>query len=195
MHLSGYNKWILCLAVCLLSVIILTKTLCLVYPRMIYELDTVYKPGSRYSVRTYRKKDSGAAYFEVLRGHRRLYSCSGEVRFSVEMSGSDITGNGVPNLVIRQFQGSAHGDSRYIVLEMCDDRGVSEIDVIDGLFSARVQDLNSDGIFEITGEDKAYSYFAGDSFAASPIPSVVLSFDTTKAKFTPDRDLMLKKPV
>jgi hypothetical protein len=149
---------------------------------------------NQYSVRTYRK-DFGSAYFEVLRGYRRLYSYSGKHRFFVEILGPDITGNGVANLVIRQWQGSAHGDSRYLVLELCNGHGVSEIDVIDGLLSVELADVNNDGMVEITGLDKTYSYFQGDSFAASPLPRVVLSFDETQARFVPDRKLMSKRPL
>jgi hypothetical protein len=134
------------------------------------------------------------AYFEVLRGYKRIYSCSGKQAFSVEIFGTDMTGNGVPNLVIRQWQGSAHGDSRYLILEICDDSIVNEVDVINGRLSVEFRDVNQDGIVEIAGKDKAYSYFGGDCFAGSPLPLVVLSFDKTQAKFVPDRKLMSKHP-
>lgn len=171
----------------------LSMLLYLVYPQFIYELESVSNLWGRYSVRTYRR-DSGLAYFEVLRRHKRLYSYSAKQRFFVEILGTDITGDDVPNLVIRQWQGSAHGDSRYLVLEICDDSVVNEIDVIEGLLSVEFQDLNNDGIVEITGLDKAYSYFGGDCFAGSPLPLVVLSFDKTQAKYVPDKKLMSKRP-
>ena len=44
-----------------------------VYPQLIYELDSVNNIRGRCSIRTYRK-DFGSAYFEVVRGYRRLYS-------------------------------------------------------------------------------------------------------------------------
>jgi hypothetical protein len=193
MHLSGNKKLVLSIAINVLFAFSLSALLYLVYPQLIYELDSVSNLWGRYSVRTYRR-DSGSAYFEILMGHRRLYSYSAKQRFFVEITGSDITGDGVPNVVIRQWQGSAHGDSRYLVLEL-DDSVVNEIDVIDGLIAVKFQDLNNNGIVEITGIDKSYSYFCGDSFASSPRPLVVLSFNITQAKFVPDKTLMSKHPL
>jgi hypothetical protein len=124
---------------------------------------------------------------------RRIYSYSGRQAFYVEIFGKDLTGNGVPNLVIRQWKGSAHGDSEYLVLEI-NDSVITETDIVDDLLDVKFQDLNNDGITEIAGLDKAYSYFLGDSFAASPCPLVVLSFDKIQAKFVPDKKLMSKRP-
>ena len=166
------------LIILLLAVAILVL-LCFVYPQLIYELDSV-RNWNRYSVRTYRK-DYRLAYFEVLLGYRKIYSCSGKQKFYVESLGSDVTGNGVPNIIIRQWYGSAHGDSRYLALEL-DGSKVKEIDIIDGLLDVEFQDLNNDGLPEIMGIDRAYGYFLGDSFAASPCPSVVMSFDKTREK-------------
>ncbi|MHC4367220.1 MAG: hypothetical protein ACYSW8_06315 [Planctomycetota bacterium] len=199
--LSDNKKLVLSIAINVLFAFALSVVLYFVYPQFIYELDSVSN-WSRYSVRTYRKYEGGTAYFEVLMGPKehlrqpkvpqRIYSYSGKQAFYVETFGSDITGNGVPNLVVRQWQGGAHGDSRYLVLELRDDRGVNEIDVIDGLLGVELQDLNNDGRVEVTGLDKTYSYFCGDSFAASPLPPVVLSFDKTQAKFVADEKLMWK---
>jgi hypothetical protein len=186
------KKLVLCIVMNVLFAFALSVLLYLVYPQFIYELDSVSNLWGRYSIRTYRK-DSGSAYFEVLMGHRRLYSYSAKQRFFVEELGMDITGDGVPNLVIRQWLGSVHGDSKYLVLEV-DDSVVNEIGTIDGLLDVKFQDLNNDGIFEITGKDKAYIYFDGDSFTSSPLPLVILSYNKSLAKFVPDKKLMLKSP-
>ena len=199
MHLSGNNKkLVLSIAVNVMLAFALSMLIYLVYPQFIYELDSVSN-WSRYHVRTYRKYEGGTAYFEILMGPkedlrqpqvpRRIYSYSGKEAFYVEMIGADMTGNGVPNLVISQWNGSAHGDSRYLVLEL-DGSVVNEIDVIDGLLDATFGDLNNDGI---EGKDRSYSYFLGDSFAASPRPLVVFSFDKTQAKFVPDKKLRSKR--
>ena len=192
MHFLGNKKLVLSIAINVMLILALSILLYFVHPQFIHELDSVSN-WNRFSVRTYRDYDGGVAYFEVLRGYKRLYSYSAEEKFIVEILGSDITGNYVPNLVVRQWQGSAHGDSRYLVLEMRDSV-VNEIDVIDGLLSVEFRDLNNDGIVEIKGLDKAYSYFSGDSFASSPLPLVVLSFDKTQARFVPDKNLMSKPP-
>jgi hypothetical protein len=173
-----------------------------VYPQFAYRLESVGNWG-RYSVRTYRDDDRPMGFFEVLMGPtedrqgpqvpRRIYSYAGEVAFFVEAFGADLTGNGLPDLVVGQWSGSAHGDSRYLVLEL-DGSSVREIDVIDHLAGVECRDLNDDGVKEITGPDRCYGYFLGDSYAASPRPSVVLSFDKTQGRFVLDRKLMSKPP-
>lgn len=183
----------LSIAINVLLVFALSIFLYLVYPQFIYELESVNN-WDRYSVRTYRRYEGGQACFEILMGHKRLYSYSAKQAFYVELIGTDITGNSMPNLVIRQWQGSAHGDSTYHILEL-DNSNVNEIDVVDGLIDVEFKDLNNDGIIEITGLDKAYSYFGGGCFTGSPLPFVVLSFDTTQAKFFPDVKLMSKASI
>ncbi len=201
MHFFVKNKiLVLSIALNVSLAVALSILFYLVYPQLIYELESV-RNWDRYSVRIYRK-DFGSSYFEVLMGSeeyliqphvlRRIYSHSGEQKFYVELLGSDVTGNGVPNLVVSQYLGGAHGVYRYLVLEL-DGSSVNEVDVIDGI-DAEFRDLNNDGLLEITGIDRAYGYFLGDSFAASPRPLVVLSFDKTQAKYVLDRQLMSKSP-
>jgi hypothetical protein len=200
--LARNKRLVLSIALNVLLAGALSILLYLVYPQFIYELESVNN-WQRYSVRTYRSYENGAAYFEVLMGpeewlrqpkvRRRIYSYSGTQAFYVEKVGADVTGNGVPDLVIRQWYGSAHGDSKYLVLEL-DGSVVKEIDVVDHLLGVECQDLNDDGILEITGVDRSYIFFLGESCAASPSPPVVLSFDKTQARFVLDKKLMARPP-
>jgi hypothetical protein len=175
----------------------------LVYPQFMYRLESVENFGS-YSVRSYRNWENGSAYFEVLRGSeewdrqpqvpRRIYSCSGTQAFLVETF-ADITGNGVPELVIQQWSGSASGrGSRYLVLGL-DGSTVKEMAVIKGLLSVKCEDPDRDGIKEIIGYDEAYAGFYGFGATNSPLPFVVLSFDETQARFVLNRKLMAKPPL
>ena len=191
MHFLVNRKLALSISINVFLTVILSILFYLAYPQLIYQLESVDNLWGQYSVRTYRK-DYGLAYFEVLRGHKRIYSYSGKERFFVVILGTDVTGNGMPNLIVSQYLGGAHGNSRYIVLEL-DGSVVNEIDVIDGL-DAEFRDLNHDGICEIRGIDRSYDYFLGDSFAASPRPLVVLSFEKNQAKFVLDKKLMSKSP-
>jgi hypothetical protein len=203
MRFSDNKKLVLSITINVILAFALFVLLYIVYPQFIYELDSVSN-WDRYSVRTYRKYEGGTAYFEVLMGPkeflrqpkvpRRIYSYAGKQAFYVEVFGSDMTGNGLPNLVIRQWEGSAHGDSRYLVLEL-DGSVVNEIDVIDNLLEVKFQDLNNDGVVEVTGLDKAYSYFGGDCLTNSPRLLVVLSFDKAQMKFVPDKTLMSEFPL
>ena len=203
-HFLANNKRLaISIAVNLLLICALSILLHLVYPQFLYELSTVSN-WDRYSVRTYRDYSNGTACFEILMGPseyirqpkvpRRIYSHSGHQAFFVEAFGVDLTGNGVPDLVVRQWSGSAHGDSRYLVLEL-DGSVVKEIDVIDGLLDAEFRDVNNDGVVEITGKDKSYSLFLGDSYSDSPRPRVVLSFDQSRQRFVLNRSLMSRSPL
>jgi len=182
----------------------LSVLLYLVYPQFTYQLDSVEYRG-RYNVRTYRNYGTGAAYFEVLLGPeewdrqpqvpRRIYSRSGTQAFFITAFGADVTGNGVPDLVVQQWNGSASEfGSRYLVLEL-DGSAVKEVAMIEGLAAVKCEDLNEDGIREITGGDEAYCFWGGYSRASSPCPAVVLSFDKTQARFVLDRKLMAKPPL
>jgi hypothetical protein len=195
MNLLADNKrLVLSIALNVLLIAALSMLLYLIWPQLIYELDSVDNLWGRYSVRTYRTHKGDSAYFEVLMGHRRVCSHSGEVAFHVEVLGNDLTGNGMPNLAIRQWYGSAHGDSKYLIFEL-DGSVVREIDAIDGMTGVEFKDVNTDGKLEILGIDDSYGYLFGDSYANSPRPEVVLSFDKTQAKFVPDKKSMLKAPL
>ncbi len=110
------------------------------------------------------------------------------------MLGPDVTGSGKPNLVLGQWHGSAHGDSSYRVLEL-DGPRVREIAVIDGLAGVEWQDVNDDGKPEVTGRDRAYSYFMGGDYAGSPRPAVVLSYDQMQGGFRLDKEAMSSRQI
>jgi hypothetical protein len=172
----------------------LSMLLYLVYPQLLYDLDSAYSLWGRYSVRTYRQNGGERAYCEVIAGYRRLYSTSGTLAFYVEKWGVHLTGDDAPVLVIRQWWGSAHGDSQYLFLKI-DGSVVKRITVVDHLAGVECRDLNGDGVDEIAGVDRAYEYFLGDCYAGSPRPEVILSFDKTQGKFVLNRRLMSKPPL
>jgi len=184
--LIANRKLVLSILLNIVLLFTLLTLLYLVYPEFTYHLDSVSNLWDRYSIRTYRKNESGAAYFEVMTRYRRLYSLSGEQEFFVVYLGGDLTGNGEPDVVIRQWEGGAHGDSKYIVLEL-DGSSVKRIDMIDDLLDAGFKDLNGDGIDEITGIDRSYINLLGESTAASPQPLVILSFDRSQGRFVLNR--------
>jgi hypothetical protein len=192
--MADNKRLVLSIALNVLLIAALSLLLYLVYPQFVYEIDSVDNLWGRYSIRTYRTHKGDSAYFEILMGHRRMCAYSGEVAFHVEVLGNDLTGNGMPNVAIRQWYGSAHGDSKYLVFEL-DGSAIREIDAIDGMTGVEFKDVNADGKLEILGIDNSYGYLLGDSYASSPRPEVVLSFDKTQAQFVPDKKSMLKVPL
>ncbi len=204
MNLAKNKKLVLSVALNLLLAVAFSMLLYLVYPQFLYELESVENWGC-YSVRTYRTRDGNTAYFEVLmrpeesgrrpQVPRRVYSCSGTQAFFVETFGVDVTGNGVPDLVVWQWNGSASGyGSLYRVLEL-DGSSVNEIAVIEGLSSVKREDVNNDGVNELIGYDEAYCFWGGYDRASSPSPLVVLSFDENQAGFVLNKKLMTKPPL
>ncbi len=204
MNLAKNKKLALSMALNLLLAVALSFLLYLVYPQFMYKLESVENCG-RYSVRTYRNWENGTAYFELLMGPeewgrqpqvpRKIYSHSGTQAFFVESFGADVTGNGVSDLVIKEWNGSASDrGSKYLVLEL-DGSGVKEIGVIAGLAAVKREDANGDGADELVGGDEAYCSFGGCCNADSPCPQVVLSFDRTQGKFVLNKKLMAKPPL
>ena len=193
-HFLAENKTlVLLIALNVLLAVALSVLLYLVYPQFVYDLESVSNAGDGYSVRTYTPHSGFLAYFEVLRGHRRIYSYSGEQQFIVKKLATDVTGNGLLDLVVQQWDGSAHEGGRYLVLEI-DNAVVHEIAILDGLLYAKFEDLNKDGVVEVIGVDGSYDSLCGDSRLNSPRPRVVLLFDKTQAKFIPDKKSMSKPP-
>ncbi len=205
MHFLAKNKkLVLSVALNVVLAAALLILLYLVYPQFLYRLDSVENFGG-YSIRTYRNDRGTKAYFEVLRRSeewdglphvpRRVYSGSGEVAFAVESFGADVTGKGMPDLVIQQWCGSASGQgSTYFVLEP-DGSTVKKIAAIQGLAGIKCEDADQDGIKELVGCDETYCFFGGFSRAGSPLPSVVLSFDPAQGRFVVNKRLMAKPPL
>ncbi len=204
MNLAKNKKLVLSVALNVLLMAALSMLLYLVYPQFLYELQSVENWGC-YSVGTYRTRDGNTGYFEVLmrpeesgrrpQVPRRMYSCSGTQAFFVETFGVDVTGNGVPDVVVRQWNGSASDyGSRYRVLEL-DGSGAKELTVIEGLSSVKREDVNKDGVDELIGYDEAYCFWGGYDRASSPSPLVVLSFDENQGRFILNRKLMAKPPL
>ena len=89
--------------------------------------------------------------------------------------GKDITGAGVPDLVISEFTGGAHCCFLAHVFELGKEfRKVATLDARDGDLS-HFEDLDGDGSLEFVTNDFTFAYWR-TSFADSPAPRVVLKF-------------------
>lgn len=131
---------------------------------------------------TYYDGDIAKGSYEVLRDGERVYAQTG-IRFTIGgqgtdpnpliVIGKDITGNGVPNLVVRQFMGSAHRDELYYVFEIGDEfRKLAVITASGGGF----RKLDEDANLEFVTYDNTFAYFDGYSYADCPRPRVVLRY-------------------
>lgn len=105
--------------------------------------------------------------------------------------GKDITGNGIPDLVISEYTGGAHCCFLAHVFELGQHfRKLGTLDARDGDLS-HFEDLDGDGNLEFVTNDFTFAYWHA-SFADSPAPRVVLKYRDGGYHVAPD--LMRRPP-
>ena len=151
-----------------------------------------------YTVRIYRK---GEASFEILRGGVRVYADRGYYfRFgsfneefktdSLISIGSDITGDGIPNLVIGEWTGGNHCDFLFQLFEIGDRfRYIQTINLRHSEL-ADFRDVDGDDALELPMNDWIFAYWR-TSFIASPAPRIILKYTGKKYEMAPD---LMRKP-
>ncbi|MBI4841251.1 MAG: hypothetical protein HY803_09310 [candidate division NC10 bacterium] len=158
-----------------------------------------------YVINTYREEGGGQGSLEVLRNGRRIYA-----RRSREESGQflvgelhetntpkervslgkDITGRGVPNMVISEWTGGAHCCYFVYAFEIGKRfRRLATLDAGDGPLD--FEDLDRDGILEFLMRDWTFAYWK-TCFACSPAPRVILRFRSAAYRMAPN--LMRRPP-
>ena len=155
-----------------------------------------------YEVRIYQPR-LGDGSLEVRRGGRRIYARVSEGgKFLIGelfesdtpkeriATGKDITGRGVPNLVVSEWTGGAHCCFSAHVFELGKHfRKIASLDAGHGKLD--FQDLDGDGSLEAILHDWSFAYWPR-SFAESPAPRVILRFRDGRYQVAPD--LMRKPP-
>ncbi len=140
-----------------------------------------------YTVKTEREVTNGetSALLEVWKAGALLYSVEG-YRFEIPVDneegetndffrpGTNITGNGIPNLVVSDYSGGAHCCYTFYIFELGDEfRLIDEISAEHG--GIDLVDLNHNGVPAIKMSDWSYAYVFG-CFASSPAPEVILQY-------------------
>ena len=104
--------------------------------------------------------------------------------------GTNITGNGIPNLVISEYSGGAHCCTTLHIYELGDEfREVDTIEAYDG--GAVFTNLTGSTIPEVQMADWSYAYVF-TSFAGSFAPDIILRFNDGKYQIAPE--LMFTEP-
>jgi len=89
--------------------------------------------------------------------------------------GDDLTGDGVPNLLLEAYSGGAHCCFSYVLLSLGD-----ELEVLwEGFLAdagAVAVDLRGDGAVQLMSADMSFAY-AFCSFAETPAPALVLALE------------------
>lgn len=98
--------------------------------------------------------------------------------------GSDVTGDGEPDLVAMEYSGGAHCCHTYYIFSLAPE--VTLLGVLETWDAgARFIDLDGDGALEVESADLAFAYWNA-SFADSPAPRVVWRWDGAAYVAAPD---------
>lgn len=93
---------------------------------------------------------------------------------------ADITENGIPEIILQGYSGGSHCCHRIHIIEL-DEPLKFLLDLKSNDFGITFEDINKDGLMEIKTYESIFSYW-NTSFAASPMPPVVLGFQDGKYK-------------
>lgn len=139
----------------------------------------------RYTYRSFLNPD-GEYYFEIARNGHRVCKENGSyiVNYRVNprggednlpMVGKDITGDGIPDLVVEGYSGGAHCCFTYFIFSLgAQFKKIAELYGYDSQFE--FLDLDGDNVLEIRGRDVTFAYWE-TSFAESPAPVIILRYD------------------
>lgn len=101
----------------------------------------------------------------------------------------DITGDGVPELVIEFFTGGAHCCMRYWIYSLGD--SLTRTAYLESEYRYVFNDLDGDGTYELEGVDDTFDYWQAPH-ALSPMPRVILTFAGGRHRLA--EDLMRQPP-
>ena len=153
-----------------------------------------------YMVRTYRWPDE-AGCVQIFKGQELVYSETSmlfRVGADIEQTGhkseiapgADITGLGLPNLIVSEWTGGAHCCYLFHVFELGD--RFREVAKLNGQHAggSDFADVDHDGRYEFLTYDSTFAYWKA-SFAESPAPQVVLKFREGAYHVAPE---LMKRP-
>ena len=161
-------------------------------------------PFQTYTIRIYWDTTGlfgNGGSFEILQHGRRVYGkrgwkfwigSPGDEKASMTPIGRNITGNGVPNLVISEFSGGAHCCVNTFIFEI--GKRFREIAKLGGeadhSSDARFTDADGDGILEFVTYDWTFAYWR-TGFSDSPAPQVILRYRNGTYQVAAD---LMRKP-
>jgi hypothetical protein len=155
----------------------------------------------QYEMLTYRTEDLEPSV-EVKKRGRRIYArmCEGGKFLIAQLNesgtprgriaiGKDITGRGIPNLVLFEWSGGAHCCYTAHVFEIGQRfRKIAALNAQNGPLD--FEDLDGDGVLEFVFKDWTFAYWR-TSFNYSPAPRVVLRFRNGEYRMAPE---FMRKP-
>jgi hypothetical protein len=152
-----------------------------------------------YTVRIYQGTDD--EHLKILKRGRIVHEMTGrrlyigymygdEESSKLIAMGSDITGRGVPNLVVSEYTGGAHCCLSFHIFEI--GKEFRKIGVLDAKHSdlAHFEERSGEKGLVFVANDWAFAYWNA-SFAQSPAPEVILRFSDGRYRLAVD---LMRKP-
>jgi len=172
------------------------------------KLEREVKLNNEYTLRLYSlgigNVDAGYDSFEIVQKERKVYSQSeghflvmsvknGEVIPASSKEAihiKDMTGDGIPDLIISEWEGGAHCCFNVHIFSLGPD--FKRIAKIEGGHSGiEFKDFNGDGIYELVAGDWTFAYWE-TVFSDSPAPEIILRYKD--GRYVLATDLMKKAP-
>lgn len=125
-----------------------------------------------YLVRIIEDTVSHERVVDITHGGRRVFARR-SADFRIERAGTDLTGDGQPDLLLIDFTGGLHCCTRGTVLGLGRTfRDYGTVDGADG--DVTLEDIDHDGIPEIKIGDFRFAYWRDVPFSDTPVPEVLL---------------------
>jgi len=142
-----------------------------------------------YLYRLLHDEESGYEYFEILQNEGKVFTSEigmfyginiGSNNENIPPPGEDITGDGIPDLVVEGYSGGAHCCYDYTIFSLGEQfKIIAHLQGNDSSFEFK--DIDGDGVYEIIGRDCTFAYWE-TYFAASPAPEIILHYKDSKYK-------------
>lgn len=135
-----------------------------------------------------KKSKNGKICITLYRRGKKIHSdcrqSEGISSFSILMAppaGTDINGDGIPDIIVDYYSGGAHCCSEYAIYSL--GKQLKRLDVLEGKHgNFEFKDLDRDKKYEAIGNDWAFAYWS-ESFDRSPAPGIILRWKNGKYHF------------
>jgi hypothetical protein len=155
-----------------------------------------------YEARTYRDSNGSDASLKIFEKGRLIHSEKGEVSFSIGANngeinpaiaiGKDVTGRGVPDLVVEQWTGSASDGGYFLIFQLGKNfRKLCVLSATPGCYFENI-DKYPQPVF-VYYDSCPYLFWDGCSHADSPTPTIILKWKNDGFHVAPE--LMLAPEV
>jgi hypothetical protein len=141
---------------------------------------------NQYIFRSYRERPIGWGLFQIFKDNSLVYQSDVDIKFWVEEEddsllkmGTDITGDGQPNLLVFHWCGNAYGTGDRYVFSIGE-----EFKLIQILPYGDFEDVNNDGVLEFIAFDNTFSFWHA-SHAGSPYPKLIYEYKKDNYQLSP----------